>query len=570
MMYTCQAIRRLTSTSDDGRDETTMARSVSVWILPDQLRLDHPALRLAETLGPSDRDDVRVVLVESRAWMRRLPYHRIRQVLYLSAGRHFAAELEAMGYQVEMVRAETSREGLIEHVERHRPTQLVTMEAAEYSPRRWQLGAMAEDLGVPVEVLPNTQFLVGRSNPIPRPEVGRRYVMEDFYHAIRRHFGLLVGPDGEPTSGRWNFDLENRKRLPKGASVPRALRFKPDAITRAVIDEVEASGFGVGSALGFDLATTRLDAEAAFEDFLRHRLPDFGAFEDAISRDEGVLYHSTLAPQMNLGLLDPLEMARAAEGEYHQGRSPINSVEGFIRQVVGWREFVYWQYHRQMPGLRRANSWGATRPMPRMFWDARTDMACIRGIVGRLIDSAYTHHIERLMVVCNFCLLAGVDPLAVADWFLTFYADSHDWVVLPNVIGMGLNADGGITATKPYVASGAYINRMSDFCPTCAFKPQVREGPEACPFTVLYWNFLIEHEEKLKKNPRMSLSLVGLTRIKPPERERIAAHAIQYLANLEPLTGSTLPDQPSPAVGSLVDEPNNQFGRLLRPNSGGR
>jgi len=227
-----------------------MASRVSVWILPDQLRLNHPALRLAEKDHAGNRDEVRVVMVESRAWMRRLPYHRIRQVLYLSAGRHFAAELEALGYQVEIIRAETSRDGLIEHVGRYRSTRLITMMAAEHGPRRWQLGPMAGELGVPVEVLPNSQFLVERFNPIPRPEVGRLYVMEDFYHAIRRRFRLLLDPGGEPTSGRWNFDLENRRRLPKRAAIPRPPWFEPDAITRRVIEEVEASGVGGGSARG--------------------------------------------------------------------------------------------------------------------------------------------------------------------------------------------------------------------------------------------------------------------------------------------------------------------------------
>jgi len=523
-----------------------MASRVTVWVLPDQLVPEHPALRLAATLVANRRDDIRVVLVESRAWLRRLPYHRIRQVLYLSAGRHYAAELVALGYQVEVISAETSRDGLAQHVEQYEPSRIFTMEAAEYAPRRWQLGTMADDLGVPVGVVPNTQFLVGRFDPIPDPEPGRRYVMEDFYHAIRRRFRLLIEPGGTPTTGRWNFDLNNRRRLPKRAAVPRPLRFEPDEVTRQVIAEVEAAGSGVGSALGFDLAVTRAEAEAAFDDFLRHRLPDFGPFEDAMSRDDGVLYHSMLAPQMNLGLLDPLRMARLAEAEFHHDRASINSVEGFIRQVVGWREFIYWQYHRQMPGLRRANAWNATRPMPRMFWDGQTDLACVRSVVSRLTATAYTQHIERLMIVCNFCLLAGVDPSAVADWFLTFYADSHDWVVLPNVIGMGLNADGGLTATKPYVASGAYINRMSDFCPTCVYRPEVRAGPTACPFTTLYWNFLIEHEEELRPNPRLGLALVGLTRIKAAERERIMDQAAQFLDKLEPWTG---PDHPPDRVG---------------------
>ena len=222
-------------------------------------------------------------------------------------------------------------------------------------------------------------------------------------------------------------------------------------------------------------------------------------------------------------------------------------MEGFVRQVVGWREFIYWQYHRQMPGLRHANAWEATRPMPQMFWDGRTEMACIRSVVGRLHATAYTHHIERLMVVCNFCLLAGVDPAAVADWFLTFYADSHDWVILPNVIGMGLNADGGLTATKPYLASGAYIQRMSDFCASCPHRPEVRVGPDACPFTTLYWDFLIRHEAKLAKNPRLGLALVGLPKIPAAERAQIANQASRFLALLEPWPATNQPAElPAP------------------------
>ena len=511
-----------------------MASRIAAWILADQLIEDHPALRRAERLAGGDRGAVRVVLVESRAAARRLPFHRIRQTLILAAGRHHAAELAGRGYEVEVVAVGSSRDGLIEHARRHRPDRLVTMLAAEHAPRRWQQGSMAADLGLAVEVVPNTQFLVGRFDPIPDPEPGRRYVMEDFYHAMRRRFRLLLGPGDEPAAGRWNFDLDNRRRLPRRAAIPRPIRFEPDAITRGAIDEVEASGWGVGSALGFDLAATRADAEAAAEDFFRHRLPDFGPFEDALSRDDGVLFHSTLSAQLNLGLLDPLHLARRAEAEYHAGRAPIKSVEGFVRQVVGWREFIYWQYHRQMPGLRRANAWGATRPMPRMFWDGRTDLACIRAVVGRLHESAYAHHIERLMVVCNFALLAGIDPAVVADWFLAFYADSHDWVVLPNVIGMGLNADGGLTATKPYLASGAYIDRMGDFCGTCPRDPAARTGPAACPFTTLYWDFLIRHEAELARNPRLGLALVGLTRIKPAGRAAIAADAAAFRDGLEP------------------------------------
>lgn len=510
----------------------TLKGHITVWLLPDQLRIDHPALIAAES--EVGRDAVRVLLIESRSWNRRLPFHRKRQVLHLSAGRHFADELRAAGFDVEVISAENTSDGLHRHVKRLRPARLVTMAAADDAPRRWQYRSMADQLGLPVEILPNTMFLVGRFDPIPDPEAGRRYVMESFYRSIRRHFKLLIEPDGSPTSGKWNLDAENRKALPGTMPVPPIPRFQPDAITRAVMDEVERSGFGVGSVEGFDLPVTRADSELAFADFLQHRLANFGAYEDAMSRSEGVLFHSALSPQMNLGLLDPLVMARAVEEEYRAGRVPLNSAEGFIRQVVGWREFIYWQYHRQMPGLRDSNAWDARRPLPRMFWDGKTGMECVRSIVTRLLASGYTHHIERLMVLCNFALLAGIEPAAVADWFLTFYVDSHDWVVLPNVIGMGLNADGGVTATKPYIASAAYIKRMSDFCGSCSYRPDLRTGPHACPFNTLYWNFLVKHESTLRANPRLGPAVLGLRRVSDAEQHQIQVDAQAFLDGIEP------------------------------------
>ncbi len=477
---------------------------------------------------------LRVVLVESLAWMRRLPYHRKRQVLYLSAGRHFAQELRAVGYTVDVIAADDSRVGLQQHLARHGSQRLITMEAAEFAPLSWQLDTMSDELGVQAETLPNTMFLVGSYDPIPHPEPGHRYVMESFYRAMRKRFGLLMQTNGQPISGQWNLDKENRKPLPRGIAVPPLPSFEPDEITRGVIAEVDAAGHGVGSTESFQLAVTRQDAEAAFDAFLKDRFENFGPYEDAMSREHGALFHSILSPQMNLGLLTPLAMARAAEAEYAVGRAPLNSVEGFIRQIIGWREFMYWQYHRQMPGLRSANSWDAHRPMPRLFWDGQTDMACLAHTVQKLIATGHTHHIERLMVICNFCLLAGVNPAAVADWFLTFYIDSHDWVVLPNVIGMGLNADGGVTATKPYIASAAYINRMSDFCGACRFSPEKRTGTGACPFNALYWNFLIEHERALRANPRLGPAVLGLSRVSETDRTVIREEAQAFLAQLEP------------------------------------
>ena len=505
-------------------------RRITAWVLPDQLIEAHPAVNAAAAEVGVDR--VRVVLVESRAWLQRLPYHRKRQALILSAGRHHAENLRAEGFEVEVLAVGDTLDGLRDHVARHKPARILTMESTEHAIARRQRSDLGEKLGVPVDVLPNSMFLVAQHDPTPDPVPGRRYVMENFYRSMRKHFDLLMEPGGTPTGGVWNLDKENRRPLPRGQVFPPRPSFPPDDVTRGAMAEVEDWGVGVGSTSGFDLAVNRAQAASAFDAFLADRLPDFGPFEDAMSRDEGVLFHSVLSPYMNLGLLEPLAMARAAEAEYRAGRAPLNSVEGFVRQIVGWREYMYWQYRRQMPGLREANSWGATRPMPAMFWGEPTDMACVRAVVGRLLAEGYTHHIERLMVVCNLCVLAGVDPAAVADWFLTFYIDSHEWVVYPNVIGMGLNADGGVTATKPYISSAAYINKMGDFCKSCVYSHTDKVGPDACPFNVLYWNFLIENEAQLRANPRLGPAVLGLRHLGAEVRVEVRASAAGVLAKL--------------------------------------
>ncbi len=505
----------------------------TAWILGDQLTFDHPALAAAE--ATAGREQMRVVLIESAARVRQLPYQRKKLVLLFSAMRHFAEALRGRGYQVDYLRAASFTAGLRQHVAAWEPERIFCMAASEFDARRWQEAALAGEVGRPVTVLPNTQFLVGsppspwRETPLPR---SARVVMETFYRAMRRQFGVLMTPAGEPVGGRWNFDTENRKPLPRGAQPPQRITFPPDTITRQVIAELDAAGHGVGSAAGFNLAVTHEQAAAALDDFIRHRLPLFGPYEDAMAAGHDVLYHSALSPYVNIGLLSPLQMIRAAEDAHNAGAAPINSVEGFVRQVLGWREYIYWQYWRLMPDLRTANSWAATRPLPAMFWDGETEMRCIRHVVRRVLATGYSHHIERLMIVCNFCLLAGVEPAAVAEWFLACYVDAYDWVVLPNVIGMGLNADGGQTATKPYIASANYIQKMSDYCAGCRFDPKRRLGPDACPYNFLYWNFLIEHEAALRANPRLGPAVLGLARVGEAERAEIRQGAERFLGAL--------------------------------------
>ncbi len=505
-------------------------RRCSVWILGDQLLASHPAL---EAVGDIGRDDIRVVLIESRGRTQRLPYHRKKLVLLFSAMRHYAERLQADGWRVEYIRASSFRAGLARHAEAWKPERVYTMAASEYRGRRFQQDGLAAAVGAPVKLVQNTQFLTGRYDPYPDPQPGKRYVMENFYRSMRRHFNLLLDKDQQPVGGQWNFDKENRKSLPEGIEIPPIPVFPPDQITRQVMEEVGQMEQGVGEASGFDLAVTHAQAQAAFEDFLDNRLAQFGPYEDAMDSAHATLFHSVLSPYLNLGLLEPLDMARAVQARFGDGFVPINSAEGFIRQVTGWREYICWQYWRTAPAMVEENFWKATRPLPGFFWDADTDLNCMRHVINRAIDRGYAHHIERLMVLANFCLLAGIAPKEVNDWFLTHFIDAYEWVMVPNVFGMGLHADGGLTATKPYIASANYINKLGDYCPGCVYQHKQRTGAEACPFNTLYWNFLIANEDRLRANPRLGPNVLGLRYLDDEEREQVVADAGRFLGRLQ-------------------------------------
>jgi deoxyribodipyrimidine photolyase-related protein len=503
---------------------------ITVWMPGDQLLKDHPALDYAKT--HTSQENIRVLMVESHEQAFRLPYQRKKLVLLFSAMRHYAEMLRESGMEVDYRNADTTAAALQAHLADFKPDLLVAMSASTYAGRRFQRD-LEHRLQIRTLLLPNTMFLVESFNPYPNPQPGKRYVMENFYREMRRHHRILLDEADQPVGGVWNFDKENRKPLPRSVIPPEPLTFPPDALTQQVMREMETLDSHVGAPDGFALAVTHDDAERALYDFIDHRLADFGTYEDAMSAQHGVLFHSVLSPYVNIGLLTPMQMVEAALSAYEDGNAPINAVEGFIRQIIGWREYIYWQYWRQMPALRNANGWRGTRTMPRMFWDADTPMNCVHHVVKRLIDTGYTHHIERLMIICNFCLLAGVDPGEVADWFLTFYVDAYEWVVYPNVIGMGMNADGGQTATKPYIASANYIHNMSDYCAGCRFDPKQRTGERACPFNYLYWNFIIEHEALLRSNPRLGKNVLGLRHLDETERQRVQEQALSFLDGLE-------------------------------------
>lgn len=504
-------------------------RSV-VWILGNQLQHHHPALSQAEM--EDEREQILVVFVESRRRLEKRPYQRKKLVLLLSAMRHYAAELRDRGYQVQVVKAESFEVGLAETPANWKADRLICMAASDRPGRRFQQERLQRLLKIPVVVLPNSQFLTAKYDPYPDPEPGKRYVLEHFYRRMRRHFDVLMDDD-KPVGGQWNYDRENRKPLPAAAEPPRTITFEPDATTEEVMAEVARSGNGYGVVDGFDLAVTRQQALAALDQFVKERLVEFGPYEDAMSSQHGDLYHSKLAAYLNIGLLEPMELIEAAVRAYDAGAAPINSVEGFVRQILGWREYIYWQYWRLGEELLASNFWDAKRSIPGFFWDGRCDMNCLRTVIRRAIKTGYNHHIERLMVLCNFALLAGLEPVEVNEWFLSMYNDAYEWVMAPNVLGMGLNADGGLVATKPYIASANYINRMSDYCGDCRYDHKRRTGKEACPFNALYWNFLIRHEETLRANPRLGPNVLGLRHLDAKERTAVQKTAERFLRDLE-------------------------------------
>lgn len=497
-----------------------MSTVTTVWILGDQLTAGHAALRGHE------RRDTRVLLVESQARARRLPYHKQKLVLVWSAMRHFADELRAAGWQVDFrAEAPTYRAALEAHVRRFRPRRLRLMDPAEAGAGA-RLAATARAAGIAdVEVVANDMFLSDAAS-FARWASGRKtLLLESFYRDMRRRTGLLM--DGRtPAGGRWNFDADNREVPPPGHVFPEILRFPPDAETRRVMRLV-ARDFPdhFGTLDGFAWPVTRADAERFRDDFLEHRLDLFGPYEDAMVRGERALYHSLLSPLLNLGLLAPLDLCRRAEKRWRQGRARLSSVEGFVRQVVGWREFVLRVYRHDMPDYARSNALAADLPLPRFYWDAETDMACVREAVQTLLADGINHHIQRLMITGNFALIAGVHPQAVNDWYWLAYADAYEWVVTPNVLGLSLWADGGRIATKPYAASANYVNKMSDHCRDCAYDHRTAVGERACPFNALYWDFLARNRERLAGNLRMRLPLAALARRPRKDVDAIRARA---------------------------------------------
>lgn len=502
------------------------------FILGDQL-----SQRIAAMSGADPTSDV-ILMVEVQAEAVSVRHHKKKIAFILASMRAFAETLRGQGFTVDYVKLDDpansgSFEGELDRaIIRHQPDSLVMTRASEWRvlemQRHW-----TERLDLPVSLLADHRFLCDEPQFRAWAAGRKSFVMEHFYREMRRKTGLLMEGD-QPVGGRWNFDHDNRKPAKPDLFMLPPRKFLPTPQVQDVIDLVStrfADHFG--DLEDFWFATNADEAELARDHFLTNHLPRFGETQDAMLEGQAFLNHAVLSLYLNVGLLEPLDLCRRAELEWQAGRAPLAAVEGFIRQIIGWREYVRGIYWLHAPDYTGFNHLEAKRPLPALYWTGNTKMACMRAAIGQTKREAYAHHIQRLMVTGNFALLAGLDPHDVHEWYLSVYADAFEWVEVPNTIGMALYADGGIMASKPYAASGSYINKMSDYCGRCAYDPAVKAGPQACPFNPLYWDFIGRHEEKLGGNPRMGPVYATWRKMGPARRDEIKIDSQRILEALD-------------------------------------
>jgi deoxyribodipyrimidine photolyase-related protein len=459
---------------------------------------DHLHRKFGALKNADAKQDV-IVMVESARMTTGRNWHPQRLHFLISSARHFAQSLRDEGFTVEYEKASTTTDGLTKVQKKYKSHKLICAEPSSHR----QMEQLKE---FGAEFIENDFFLTTRKHFFIWADSQKSYLMETFYRAQRARLNILI-ENGKPTGGAWNFDKENRLPPPKNYAWPKYLEHKPDAI------DLE-----VGKELGFTptttWATTRKGALAQLNNFIENHFATFGPYEDAMALDNWALHHSLLSPYLNNGLLHASEVIAAAVKKFNTGTVPIESAEGFIRQVIGWREYVNGMYWYLGPEYRDNNQLKATKKLLPLFSDpSKTQMNCVKTIVTDIQDRAWVHHIPRLMVLSNLALITGTNPQEFLDWMREVFIDATEWVMVPNVIGMGVHADGGAMMTKPYAAGGAYISRMSNYCKGCAYDPKLRTGDNACPFTTLYWDFLDRHSETFKKNHRMSQQIFGLNRL---------------------------------------------------------
>lgn len=488
-----------------------MAKTLRL-VLGDQLSLSLASLQ------DCDKETDYVLIAEVRAEATYVKHHKKKIALLFSAMRHFAQELEDQGYQVRYIRYDDKDNAgsLFEEVKR--ACEVLELKSVELThPGEYRvlddMKSWQGKLQVPVSIQHDDRFLSSLENFADWADGRKQFRMEFFYREMRRSMHVLM--DGkDPQGGKWNYDSANRQSLPKKFDVPEPLTFEPDDITTDVIQLVKQEfDDHFGSIDNFNLAVTRKQALEVLDCFVKERLTNFGDYQDAMAQGEPWLFHSHISFYLNCGLLVPMEVIKVAEQAYYNGDAPLNAVEGFIRQVLGWREYVRGLYWYKMPDYKLKNFLQAKRKLPDFFWSAETKMNCLHQCISETKENAYAHHIQRLMVLGNFMLLAGIHPDEVNEWYLIVYADAYEWVEMPNVTGMILFADGGLLASKPYAASGSYINKMSDYCKNCHYSVKEKTGAQACPFNYLYWDFLERNKEQLGNNPRLGMPFRTLNKM---------------------------------------------------------
>lgn len=498
-------------------------------VLGDQLCFD------LASLTALDPEQDTVLMVEVMEEASHVPHHPQKIILIFSAMRHFAKALQARGIRVQYVTLDDPQNSGSVPGELQRwhslmqPDELHLTECGD-----WRLEQSLRDCGLPIQWHDDTRFLCTRGEFSAWAQGKKQLRMEFFYREMRRKSGLLLNGDGTPVGGAWNFDEDNRKALPKGVKAPYPARFSQDSITRDVVALVkERFSSHYGSMDDFNYPVTHADAQALWEHFLDYGLAGFGDYQDAMASNEPFLFHARISAALNIGLLDVRQLCSDVEAAYWSGTVALNAAEGFIRQLIGWREYVRGVYWLKMPGYADGNVFGNSRALPEFYWTGDTQMNCMRHAIGQSLEHAYAHHIQRLMVTGNFALLAGILPSQICEWYLAIYMDAFDWVELPNTLGMVMHADGGYLGSKPYCASGQYIKRMSDYCRDCAYKVSESTTDNACPFNSLYWHFLMRHRDLLRGNQRMSMIYKNLDRMPESKHQALWERGQTLLAKLD-------------------------------------
>jgi len=466
-----------------------------------------------------------------------VPHHLQKIILIFSSMRHFANELQQKNFKIDYMTLDTKHnkhsftDNVKMYLDKHHAKKVIITEPGEY--RVLEMIESWESLfKVPVEMRCDDRFFCSIEQFKSWAKDKKSLRMETFYRAIRKKTGVLMS-NGEPVGDKWNFDKENRKPPKKGMAFPPRKIFKPDEITENVIKLVKKNfSDHFGEAEPFHFAVTRKQALSALNHFIKYHLAHFGDYQDAMIEDEYYLHHSILSPYLNLGLLSAHEVVAKAERAYHENNLPINAVEGFIRQIIGWREFIRGIYWLHMPRYVTLNALNAKAALPDFYWTGETNMSCLRHAIKQTRETATSHHIQRLMVTGNFAMLLGVKPVEICDWYLAVYADAFEWVELPNTLGMSQFADGGILASKPYAASGNYINKMSNFCKQCHYNVKERTGENACPFNALYWDFIIRNLNEFKNNPRMSFVTQQAAKMSKHDKDAVKKRATWLKKNI--------------------------------------